>query len=89
MIRRGGAWLRIIFHDTGIGIPAEVIDKIMNPFFSTKPKGMGTGLGLSISHGIINDHRGTLTIESREGDYTRVTIDLPATVPAEEGRLAS
>ena len=85
----GGAWLRVVFHDTGIGIPAEVIDKIMNPFFSTKPKGMGTGLGLSISHGIINDHRGTLTIESREGDHTRVTIDLPATIPAEEGRLAS
>ena len=87
--QEGMLWLRIVFHDTGIGIPTEAIDKIMNPFFSTKPKGMGTGLGLSISHGIINDHSGTLTIESREGDYTRVTIDLPATILAEEGRLAS
>jgi len=88
--QEGGPWMRIAFHDSGIGIPAEAIDKIMNPFFSTKPKGMGTGLGLSISQGIINDYGGTLTIESREHDFTRVTIDLPAiAVSAEEGRLAS
>jgi PAS domain S-box-containing protein len=85
----GKALVRIQFHDSGIGIPAKIIDKIMNPFFSTKPKGMGTGLGLSISHGIINDHGGILAIESQEDLYTRVTIDLPAAVLAEEGRLAS
>ncbi len=53
------------------------IDKIMNPIYSTKPKGHGTGLGLSISHSIISDHGGSLAVESEEGEYTRVTIDLP------------
>jgi signal transduction histidine kinase len=50
----------------------------MEPFFSTKPSGVGTGLGLSISHGIINDHHGRLTVESEEGVFTKVIIDLPA-----------
>ena len=85
----GGALVRIVFFDSGIGVPAGIIDKIMNPFFSTKPKGMGTGLGLSISHGIINDHCGVLAIESKAHEYARVTIDLPAIIPAGEGRLAS
>ncbi|MGE5839650.1 MAG: ATP-binding protein, partial [Deltaproteobacteria bacterium] len=49
-------------------------------FFTTKPKGVGTGLGLSISHGIIGDHGGNLTIESVEGEYTKVQIVLPAGV---------
>jgi signal transduction histidine kinase len=50
----------------------------MNPFFSSKPPGQGTGLGLSISHGIIKDHGGSLSIESVEGEFTRVIIELPA-----------
>lgn len=49
----------------------------MNPFFSTKPSSKGTGLGLSISHGIISDHGGRFTIESIEGEFTNVIIDLP------------
>lgn len=69
--------LQIIFHDRGIGIPAMILDKILNPFFSTKPAHTGTGLGLSISHGIITDHGGELIIESLEGEYTRVIINLP------------
>jgi len=70
-------YVRIRFNDGGSGIPANVIDKIMNPFFSTKPSSKGTGLGLSISHGIISDHGGRLTIESIEGEFTNVIIDLP------------
>ncbi len=71
-------WIRIKFLDRGIGIPSNIIENVMNPFFTTKPAGVGTGLGLSIGHGIISDHGGKLRIESTEGEYTRVIIDLPA-----------
>ena len=70
-------YLEVIFVDYGIGIPSEILDKIFNPFFSTKPSGIGTGLGLAISHGIITDHKGKLTFESSYGNYTKVTILLP------------
>jgi signal transduction histidine kinase len=70
-------FMRITFHDRGVGIPADVKDKVINPFFTTKPGSDGTGLGLSISHGIINDHDGKITIDSIEGDFTNVIIDLP------------
>ena len=74
----GSPYVRLIFYDQGTGIPANVIDKVLNPFFSTKPSGDGTGLGLSISHGIIKDHGGMLQIESMETEFTRIIIDLPA-----------
>jgi signal transduction histidine kinase/PAS domain-containing protein len=70
--------LSMTFHDHGNGIPPDILDKIMNPFFSTKPVGKGTGLGLSISHGIISDHGGKLTISSIDGEFTKVEILLPA-----------
>jgi signal transduction histidine kinase len=70
-------WVRVIFHDRGTGIPANIFDKVMNPFFSTKPSSVGTGLGLSISHGIISEHGGKLMIDSIEGEFTKVTIELP------------
>lgn len=75
------AGLRITFHDHGIGIPENVLDKIMNPFFSTKPHDKGTGLGLSISHGIIDNHDGRMTINSVQGEFTRVIVELPAHQP--------
>jgi PAS domain S-box-containing protein len=71
-------YLSVIFIDYGIGIPSAILDKIYNPFFSTKPSGIGTGLGLAISHGIITDHGGKLVLESKYGDYTKVTVMLPA-----------
>jgi signal transduction histidine kinase len=67
--------------DHGTGIPKEVQHKVTSPFFTTKPQSEGTGLGLSISHGIVADHGGQLTVESAEGEYTRVVIDLPAEGP--------
>jgi len=70
-------FLEVTFLDYGTGIPSSIIDKIYNPFFSTKPSGVGTGLGLAISHGIIADHGGKLTFESSYGDYTKVTVLLP------------
>ena len=70
-------FVRISFHDHGSGISANIIDKVRNPFFSTKTEGKRTGLGLSISHGIVNDHGGQLKIESLEGKFTRVSVELP------------
>ncbi len=69
-------YVRIAFYDRGGGMSAEMLEKAVNPFFSTKPS--GTGLGLSISHGIISDHDGRLAIDSAEGEFTNVEIDLPA-----------
>ncbi|MBM4053132.1 MAG: PAS domain S-box protein [Planctomycetes bacterium] len=72
--------VRITFADHGIGIPANMLDKVMDPFFTLKPKGIGTGLGLSICHRIISEHGGKLTIESVEGEFTKLIIVLPAVV---------
>jgi signal transduction histidine kinase len=67
----------ILFHDLGTGIPTDIIDRVTDPFFSTKPKDLGTGLGLSISHGIISDHNGNLNLQSVEGKFTKVQVILP------------
>lgn len=74
----GCHYVHVVFYDHGTGIPDNIKNKIMNPFFTTKPHGKGTGLGLSISHSIINDYKGKLTIDSVEGEYTKVTVALPA-----------
>lgn len=68
--------IQIVFHDTGAGIVPEHIGRIFDPFFTTR-RGEGTGLGLSISHGIITNHRGSISVESKPGEYTTFTIDLP------------
>ncbi len=73
-------YVRIEFHDHGTGIPQHMIDKVINPFFSTKPNQEGTGLGLSISHGIITEHGGKFMIHSVEGESTNIIIDLPASL---------
>ncbi len=70
-------YIQVTFDDRGTGIPAELLDKVILPFFTTKRRNMGTGLGLSISHGIISDHGGNLAINSVEGEFTEVTIRLP------------
>jgi signal transduction histidine kinase len=71
-------YIKMTFYDKGIGMPADIIDRIIEPFFTTKPRGEGTGLGLSISRGIISDHGGKLAINSIEGEFTRVEVILPA-----------
>lgn len=70
-------YIKVAFHDHGIGIPANMLYKVTDPFFTTKPRGIGTGLGLSISHSIIKDHGGKLIIDSVEGEFTKVIIILP------------
>ncbi len=73
-----GDRVEIRIRDNGAGIPAEVREKIFNPFFTTKPAGEGTGLGLSISHDIIvKQHAGTIEVETETGHFTEFKIVLP------------
>lgn len=66
--------------DNGNGIPQAILDRIFNPFFTTKPAGSGTGLGLSISYDIVVlEHHGELKAESTEGEYAQFVITLPIT----------
>jgi len=74
-------WVR--FQDDGPGISEENLAKIFNPFFTTKPVGKGTGLGLSLSYGIIQEHGGSITAESKLGHGTTFIIELPVTADAE------
>ena len=69
--------VEIIVSDNGTGIPANILDKIFQPFFTTKPTGQGTGLGLSLSYDIIKAHGGELKVETREGDGATFFIQLP------------
>jgi two-component system NtrC family sensor kinase len=64
-------------HDDGEGIAEEDLGKIFDPFFTTKPRGRGTGLGLSLSYTIVQEHRGEISVESRRGQGTLFTVDLP------------
>lgn len=76
--------VEIVVSDTGIGIPPENIESIFEPFFTTRES--GTGLGLSISHGIIEQHGGTIKVESPPGKGTRFTIRLPRNMESANGR---
>jgi nitrogen fixation/metabolism regulation signal transduction histidine kinase len=69
-------WVCLVFSDTGVGIPSEIVKDIFNPFFSTKDR--GTGLGLAITHKVITEHGGHLDVVSREGEGSSFTIYLPA-----------
>lgn len=75
-IRHNGRVL-ISVKDNGIGIPQKVLDKIFQPFFTTKPTGQGTGLGLSLSYDIIKAHGGEINVETNEGVGTEFKIHLP------------
>jgi PAS domain S-box-containing protein len=73
-----GADALVELSDTGIGIPAEHLTRIYDPFFTTKPEGRGTGLGLSVTYGIVQEHGGTLTCESDPSQGTRFRLVIPA-----------
>jgi signal transduction histidine kinase/ligand-binding sensor domain-containing protein len=72
----GGVLIHI--EDNGNGIPQKALDKIFQPFFTTKPTGQGTGLGLSLSYDIVKAHGGEIKVETRGGEYTAFTIILPS-----------
>jgi hypothetical protein len=73
--------VRLEIADTGRGIPPEVLARIFEPLFTTKPAGEGTGLDLSLCRSIVEDHGGTVTVESVPGRGTMFGIELPVTAP--------
>jgi signal transduction histidine kinase len=70
-------WAVISVKDNGNGIPQKILDKIFQPFFTTKPTGQGTGLGLSLSYDIVKAHGGELKVETKEGEGSEFIISLP------------
>jgi signal transduction histidine kinase len=83
---RNLARVRLRFEDRGEGLDPDLLPKIWNPFFTTKDQ--GTGLGLGIVKNIIESHGGTVELENRPGDGTRVTVELPVGKPAAANRLS-
>ncbi len=75
--KKEGDKVLISVKDNGNGIPQKVLDKIFQPFFTTKPTGQGTGLGLSLSYDIVKAHGGELKVETKEGDGSEFIIQLP------------
>ena len=74
--------LEVRIRDNGSGMPPEVVEKIFNPFFTTKPTGQGTGLGLAMSSDIVREHGGSIRVETEPGEFTEMIIDLPLVPPA-------
>ena len=90
-----GGWLRIQTRrvadealvevsDTGAGIPADVLSRIYDPFFTTKVPGQGTGLGLSVTYGVLQEHHGSIECDSTPDHGTRFTLTFPLAVPTRE-----
>jgi signal transduction histidine kinase len=75
--KKDGNKVLISVKDNGNGIPQKVLDKIFQPFFTTKPTGQGTGLGLSLSYDIIKAHGGELKVNTKEGEFAEFVITLP------------
>ena len=79
--RRLDEHIEISIRDNGKGIPPEVVEKIFNPFFTTKPTDQGTGLGLAITNDIIREHGGAINVNSTPGESTEMIITLPLQRP--------
>jgi CheY-like chemotaxis protein/flagellar assembly factor FliW len=73
-----GKYVELKVSDSGHGIPEDLMDKIFDPYFTTKPFGKGSGLGLSVTHGIVKTHKGAIHIESKENAGTTVSVAFPA-----------
>ena len=73
----GNDKVSISIHDNGIGIEDTIKDKVFDPFFTTKPTGEAAGVGLYLVHEIINDHKGTVNVDSEKGEYCEFIITLP------------
>ena len=77
MTKNAGNKIEIMVTDNGIGISQKILDKIFQPFFTTKPTGQGTGLGLSLSYDIVKAHGGEVQLKSKEGEGSEFIIQLP------------
>ena len=75
--KKNNGKVEISVKDNGNGIPQKVLDKIFQPFFTTKPTGQGTGLGLSLSYDIVKAHGGELKVETKEGEGSEFIVQLP------------
>jgi signal transduction histidine kinase len=75
----GGRSIQIKVGDNGGGIPRNIVGKIFQPFFTTKPTGQGTGLGLSLAYDIVKAHGGEIRVETKEGEGAEFIIELPLT----------
>ena len=82
--RRGEEKIEIRIRDNGSGMPPHVVEKIFNPFFTTKPTGEGTGLGLAMSSDIVREHGGTIQVETEPGEFTEMIIELPLEPPLKQ-----
>jgi len=78
-----GDYVRILIEDDGEGIPSELIDRIFEPFFTTKSQGHGTGMGLSVVHGIVQSHKGAISVQSHPGEGSQFEILLPPSLKAQ------
>jgi PAS domain S-box-containing protein len=83
-----GAYVKVTVSDTGTGMPPEVVQQAVEPFFTTKETGKGSGLGLSHVYGFVKQSGGDLVIESKVGEGTTISLYLPATVQAATGKTA-
>jgi signal transduction histidine kinase len=79
--RRKEHQAEIRIKDNGDGIPQDVIDKIFNPFFTTKPADKGTGLGLAISNDIVRQHGGAIRVDTKPGQFTEMILEIPLVAP--------
>jgi signal transduction histidine kinase len=79
--------VQIEVEDRGCGIEGEALERIFEPFYTTKPPGEGTGLGLSISERTIRDHGGSIAVESRPGEGTQFTVFLPGASQGANARM--
>lgn len=85
LTQKGVPFLRMSIIDYGMGIAPAHLERIYDPFFTTKGRNAGTGLGLSVSDGIVKNHKGTISVESEHGEYTAFHVDLPLRLNRETG----
>jgi len=75
--KKNGDMVEIVVEDNGNGVPQKILDKIFQPFFTTKPAGQGTGLGLSLAYDVVKAHGGEIKVNTREGEFTEIVVQLP------------